>query len=237
MTKPTLLLAGASSEIAQAIAHHVAAHDQWHLITLGRNALDNNPAHLQTDLTQSAAVDAVSHWLQDHNYRPSAVIACMGVLHDTPHQPEKTLSQISVDWLMQNMQVNLVSHMHLAQAMHSQISRRQSLRWISLSAKVGSIEDNQLGGWHSYRISKAALNMLIRNLAIEWQRKNPENTVVAVHPGTTDSPLSKPFQARIKPEKLFTADQSAKRILTILNNLSPNQNGQLLHWNGETLPW
>ena len=102
---------------------------------------------------------------------------------------------------------------------------------------VGSITDNQLGGWYSYRMSKAALNMFIKTLSIEWQRKAPDSIVVATHPGTTDSALSEPFQANIKDGKLYTPELTAERLSRILEELNAEQNGHLLHWDGSVLPF
>jgi NAD(P)-dependent dehydrogenase (short-subunit alcohol dehydrogenase family) len=102
---------------------------------------------------------------------------------------------------------------------------------------VGSLEDNGLGGWYSYRMSKAALNMFIRNLSIEWSRKAPGSVVVAQHPGTTDSRLSEPFQAGIAEGKLYTREQTAERLVNVMRGLTPEQNGRLLHWDGSVLPF
>src|SRR5690606_8301453 len=103
--------------------------------------------------------------------------------------------------------------------------RRQRAVGIFLSARVGSIADNRLGGWHSYRASKAALNALVRCFAIELGRSNPEAIVAALHPGTVDTPLSKPFQARVPGSSLFSADDSAARILGVIDQLLPTDSG------------
>jgi NAD(P)-dependent dehydrogenase (short-subunit alcohol dehydrogenase family) len=159
------------------------------------------------------------------------------MLHGGWKMPEKSLSQLSDDWLQQSMAVNVLSHVHLAQAVESLVARRQPVRWMSLSAMVGSIEDNQLGGWYSYRMSKAALNMFIKTLSIEWGRKSPDSCVVALHPGTTDSGLSKPFQAGIAEGKLYSQKETAKRLISIMRNLTPAQHGRLLHWDGSEIPF
>lgn len=106
-----------------------------------------------------------------------------------------------------------------------------------MSAKVGSLEDNSLGGWYSYRMTKAALNMFIKNLSIECARKSSNILVASIHPGTTDSELSKPFQRNISPEKLYSAEQTADRLIAVMNNLSKHQHGKLLNWDGQLLPY
>jgi len=107
----------------------------------------------------------------------------------------------------------------------------------AISAKVGSITDNRLGGWHSYRASKAALNMMVRNFAIELGRTNPDAIAVTLHPGTVDTPLSRPFQRNVQPEKLFTPAQSAEYLLAVLDKVTPRDSGDLLSWDGNTLPF
>jgi len=107
----------------------------------------------------------------------------------------------------------------------------------AVSAKVGSIADNRLGGWHSYRASKAALNMIVRNFAIELGRTNPAAIAVTLHPGTVDTPLSRPFQRNVQPERLFTPAQSAEYLMAVLEKVTPRDSGNLLSWDGTTLPF
>jgi NAD(P)-dependent dehydrogenase (short-subunit alcohol dehydrogenase family) len=102
---------------------------------------------------------------------------------------------------------------------------------------VGSIGDNRLGGWHSYRASKAALNMLIRNLAIEFATRNPSGIVAGLHPGTVDTDLSRPFQRGVSADRLFSPEQSAARLLDVLDGLSPAQSGRLFAWDGTEIPF
>jgi len=104
----------------------------------------------------------------------------------------------------------------------------------ALSARVGSIEDNRLGGWHSYRASKAALNMLIRTLAIEYRRRNPGG-VMALHPGTVDTGLSKPFQRNIPAEKFLSSAQSAAHLLRVVAGLAAEQSSGFYAWDGKSI--
>jgi NAD(P)-dependent dehydrogenase (short-subunit alcohol dehydrogenase family) len=102
----------------------------------------------------------------------------------------------------------------------------------ALSARVGSISDNRLGGWSSYRASKAALNMLLRTLAIEHARKWPDSVVVALHPGTADTALSKPFSSRVPAERLFSPSRSAGYLLGVIDDLKPSTTGGFFAWDG-----
>ncbi|MDX1321189.1 MAG: SDR family NAD(P)-dependent oxidoreductase, partial [Oceanospirillum sp.] len=124
-------------------------------------------------------------------------------------------------------------------AQHFSSALKKSTRGIfaAVSAKVGSIEDNRLGGWYSYRASKAALNMALKTLSIEWQRSHKQLCVAALHPGTTDTGLSEPFQKNVPEGKLFTPEQTGHYLLNVLEQLTPEQTGSFFSWNGETLPW
>ncbi|MCO1333854.1 SDR family NAD(P)-dependent oxidoreductase [Microbulbifer sp. OS29] len=240
----TVLIAGASGGLAQAIgAEIVRRHPQITLMTLSRITVDMIPGHtgerhhLSVSLEEAESIDIIENFMAEHSVPPDWVINCCGILHDDFHGPEKSLSQCDDHWLIQSMQINVLSHLHLARALDGFLQRRLPVLWVSLSAKVGSIGDNQLGGWYSYRISKAALNMLVKNLSIEWARKLEDSCVVAIHPGTTDTSLSKPFQSNLHPDKLYAPELSAKRIVDVLSQLSTAETGQLLFWDGSQLPW
>ena len=112
------------------------------------------------------------------------------------------------------------------------MDRKQSLRFAALSARVGSISDNRLGGWYGYRASKAALNMMIRNLSIEWSRKNDKSIIVALHPGTVDTALSQPFQSNVPAEQLFDPGRAARQLLAVLEALQPTDSGKGFAWDG-----
>ena len=107
----------------------------------------------------------------------------------------------------------------------------------AVSARVGSIEDNRLGGWYSYRMSKAALNMALKTLSIEWKHSHAKGCVAALHPGTNDSPLSKPFQANVAAQNLFDPACTATCFVTLLTRLQPADSGKFWAWDGSQLPW
>mmetsp|Transcript_26342 Transcript_26342/g.53552 ORF Transcript_26342/g.53552 Transcript_26342/m.53552 type:complete len:156 (+) Transcript_26342:298-765(+) len=154
--------------------------------------------------------------------------------------PERQLSQLSQDWFLHNMQVNCMGPMLILKHFHPMlVATRSSGRpfsvFASLSARVGSIEDNRLGGWYSYRVSKAAHNQLIRTAAIELTRRGC--VVVALHPGTVNTGLSVPFQARVKPEKLFAADYAASMLLDVVDALDHPDAGSFFAYDGSRIPW
>ncbi|MCD8521392.1 MAG: SDR family NAD(P)-dependent oxidoreductase [Saccharospirillaceae bacterium] len=245
----TLWVAGCGSEIAKALIEHCQSQNHGQaqhqtdqtaqsirVISSGRGPDSAASAHCQTDTREPHSVAELQAFIRREG-TPDAVIVCNGILHDQHHGPEKSLRDLSADWLQHSLQSNVISHIHTAQALAPFIKRDSQLRWLSLSAMVGSISDNQLGGWYSYRMSKAALNMFIKNLSIEWQRKAPHCLVAAVHPGTTNTGLSAPFQQNIAAGKLYTPQQTAQRISDVLLNLQPEQHGHLLHWDGRVLPY
>lgn len=169
---------------------------------------------------------------------PDLVIVATGLLSDGKNlQPEKSWRHQTLAAYEQVFAVNTFGPALVAKHFLPVMASDRRAIFAALSARVGSISDNQLGGWYAYRASKAALNMLIRNFAIEWQRKAAEGICVGLHPGTVDTGLSKPFQANVPDAQLFTPDTSASYLLDVLDSLSPSDNGKVFDWAGkEILP-
>jgi NAD(P)-dependent dehydrogenase (short-subunit alcohol dehydrogenase family) len=225
----TLLLAGSSGSIGKAIYNKYASQG-WRIITLSRTT----DVDLSVSLSEPDSVDILKDYFIDKPC-PDLVINCAGILHENGYMPEKQLSEIKSLWLQKSVEVNVISHIHLAQGIEDSISKAKPIVWISLSAMVGSINDNGLGGWYSYRISKAALNMFIKGLSIEWSRKNKLNKVFAVHPGTTKSTMSDPFNVR--KDKLYSPELSAQRIYEVIDNSEEYKSGSFLNWDASLIPW
>lgn len=165
------------------------------------------------------------------------VMNTVGLLHDADLSPEKTVLQISAASMQRVFAVNTFGPMFLAKALWPWLRSRHPVVFASLSARVGSISDNRLGGWYSYRASKAAQNQLLKTMAIELARSNPESIVLALHPGTTDTPLSRPFQSGVTAEKLFTPVFVATRLLQLIHDARPAQSGCFLAWDGQQIEW
>lgn len=161
-----------------------------------------------------------------------AVIVTTGMLHDENIMPEKSLRDLSAEKFQHLFQANTITPALIAKHFLPKLNRENHSVFAALSARVGSISDNHLGGWYAYRASKAALNMIIKNAAIEIGRRNKQSIVVGLHPGTVDSNLSKPFQTHVAEGKLFTADYSAKKLITVLNNLTQEESGKCFAWDG-----
>lgn len=166
---------------------------------------------------------------------PTLVFVATGVLHHG-YEPERSWRALEADHLLRDYRVNAVGPALVAKHFLPLLPRDRRAVFAALSARVGSIGDNRLGGWHSYRASKAALNMILRNLAVELGRTHPQAVVAGLHPGTVDTGLSAPFQRGVKPETLFTADHSAERLLAVIDGLTPADSGSVFAWDGQRVP-
>lgn len=223
MSQQTAIIIGARGGIGTALADELAA--VWRVVRLGRPAID---------LLDEGSIAAAARTLAEEGISPQMVIVATGVLHKDAHGPEKSLRELDADWMMLNYRINAIGPALVAKHFLPLMPKDRPICFATLSARVGSISDNRLGGWHSYRASKAALNMLIRNLAIEWQRKNPASIIVGLHPGTVDTALSAPFKGNPAHER-FTAAKAAKQLLAVLESLTPEQSGQLFSYDGELI--
>ena len=168
------------------------------------------------------------HWL----------IHCAGVLHDSPELfPERKLEEVDPIALRTAFEVNAFGPLLVAKHFAGLMSHDERAVLANVSARVGSIEDNRLGGWYAYRASKAAQNMFTRNLAIELGRRSPNLICLALHPGTVDTDLSAPFQRGAPPEKLFDPKRAADQLLGVMDSCTRADSGSFLAWDGEPLPW
>jgi NAD(P)-dependent dehydrogenase (short-subunit alcohol dehydrogenase family) len=184
------------------------------------------------DLTDHASITQAADAL---TAPPDLVFIATGVLHGPGLTPEKANAQLSAEALATVFAVNAIGPALVARAVLPLMPKGRKTLLAVLSARVGSISDNRLGGWHSYRASKAALNQLIRTMAIEQARRNPDQILLSLHPGTVDSGLSKPFQKGVKT--LFAPDESARHLLRVIDAATPAQSGLLLDWQGEVIPF
>ena len=164
-------------------------------------------------------------------------IGTAGRLHVGSVRPVKRLAQVKRDNRRRRFELNAFGTLLLAKALEPALPRDLPLHFASLSARVGSISDNRLGGWYAYRAAKAAQNQLLRTLAIEWRRRLPLACVTALHPGTTATGLSEPFRSTVPPSGLFTPERAAQQLLDILASRSADQSGGFVAWDGEPIPW
>ena len=163
------------------------------------------------------------------------VLVTNGILCEGDITPEKSLKDLSVHKFQRLFEINTILPAMIAKYFVPKLCKQSRSIFAALSARVGSISDNRMGGWYAYRASKAALNMIIKNIAIETARKNKNAIIVGLHPGTVDSHLSKPFQSNVSPNKLFTPEYAASCLLNVLDGLTPLQTGKIFAWDGQEI--
>ncbi len=165
------------------------------------------------------------------------VINTSGFLHSNRFKPEKRLSHIDRSNIIQNFSINAIAPILIAKSIEKFIRPDLPFSYASLSARVGSIGDNRLGGWYSYRASKAAQNQFLKTLSIEWRRKFPFSIVSILHPGTCNTKLSKPFQSSIPKYKIFSPYQTAEYLINIISEQKPSDSGKFVSWDKSIIPW
>lgn len=218
------LLIGSNGNIGSALASQMA--DNWELYTISQASCDYSEASL--------------HAKQDElkTFGPfSLIINCIGTLHNDILSPEKRLEHLNETALAEYFRINTIIPSLCLRFFSPLLDKQNPSVFISLSAMVGSIKDNQLGGWYGYRSSKAALNMMVKTASIELKRSNKQACLAVVHPGTTQGPLSKPFAGGIDKDKYCTPTQTAERLLNVAEGLNASQTGSFLNWDGTHLDW
>jgi len=220
------LVIGSSGALGRAFCEQLKRDPDCALVTqLSRHT---TPAF---DLTDPPSIAAAAKALAD-NGPYQLILLATGVLHGPGIAPEKSLGAIDAEALQQVFQINSLGPALVLQHFLPLLDARGAMAL--LSAKVGSIEDNRLGGWYAYRASKAALNMLVKTAAIELARQRPQARLLSLHPGTVISPLSQPFRgaANARP-----AAQAAAELLKVVDASTAADSGGFFAYNGERLPW
>jgi len=186
------------------------------------------------DLEDEASIAAAAAHVAE-GPPPTLVIVATGLLHEGNRGPEKALRELDPAWLAKVHAVNAIGPAMVAKHFLPIMPNSGRTVFAALSARVGSIADNRLGGWYGYRASKAALNMIVRNLAIEEHRRNARAIVVALHPGTVDTGLSRPFQGNVQPGRLFDPERAALQLLDVIEALKPSDSGNLFDFEGNQI--
>ena len=165
------------------------------------------------------------------------IVIATGVLHDVDIMPERSLRELNRDKLQHLFDINTIGPALAAKHFLPCLPKNQRAVFAVLSARIGSITDNKLGGWYAYRASKAALNMIVKTAAIEMARQRPAAIIVGLHPGTVDSNLSKPFQKNVATNRLFTPDEAVTQLAAVLDGLQAKNSGKCFAYDGtEVLP-
>lgn len=192
------------------------------------------PDAFQLDVTDEPSVVAAAAQLARQGVSLDLLLVTSGMLHEPGHSPEKSLRQVDPERMLRSFAVNTVGPLLVAKHFLPLMVKTRP-RFVVLSARVGSVGDNRLGGWYGYRASKAALNQIVRTAAIELARRNRQAVCVALHPGTVDTPLSQPFAKAgltVRPP-----DVAAGELLAVLRGLTPAQSGGFFDYRGQALPW
>ncbi len=233
------VIIGASGGIGAALVEQLASRpDCEQVYALSRKPIteSNKVRSLSLDFDREETISATASEIGKDG-APDLVIVSTGILSDEAGlSPEKSYRQQSPDAFAKVFQINTVGPALVAKHFLPIMPRKQRAVFAALSARVGSISDNRIGGWHAYRASKAALNMLIKNYAIEQARRNEAFIAVGLHPGTVDTGLSKPFQSGVPDKQLFSAAQSATYLLKVIDGLSPTDSGKVFDWAGKEVP-
>ena len=242
-----ILVIGASSLIArQLIDQHLAGDESLKIIAVSRSkpvnsvnsdTMDSDRLRwLQCDYAESS-IAAITQQLQVEKAKFVRVYVCNGVLHDKSIAPEKRLENLQIASFEQVMHTNAIIPLLWLKHLKPILKGSDRCLITVFSARVGSIRDNGLGGWYAYRASKAALNMMIKNASIEFGRIAKQTRFLIFHPGTTDTPLSRPFQKSVPRDKLLTPAFVATQLLRVSGDLPLEAGVDYLDWRGKVIPW
>ena len=242
-----VLIQGGGRGIGMAMAQRALAAGATRLFITARDPLaapahdalasDERVTFLPLDVTDEANIAAASARIAETVPHLDRVICTAGILQQGDIRPEKRVADLKQANLMHLYQVNALGPVLLARALWPLLKGDHILHFAAISARVGSVSDNRLGGWYAYRASKAALNQLMRTLSIELARANPNGCVATLHPGTVDTGLSKPFQGNVPAGKLFTPDYAAGCLWQVLDRLGPEDTGLLHAFDGSVIPY
>ncbi|MEP3891987.1 MAG: SDR family NAD(P)-dependent oxidoreductase [Hellea sp.] len=231
-----IIVVGSSGGIGGAFIDTLSASDQvgeiYALSRQGQSHASTKVANLTFDFTDEGSIEAAAEALRVTGAFDLCIIAT-GLLQGEGISPEKNMLAMSLDAFQKSFLVNTFGPAVTAKYFLPLMRRDRKAVLAALSARVGSISDNRIGGWYAYRASKAALNMIIKTLSIEFGRRFKETVIIGLHPGTVDTDLSKPFQGNVPEGKLFTPEFSAQKLLSVIDQARPEDSGSLFAWDGK----
>ncbi len=233
-----IVIFGATGTMGSALFESLASqYPNANINGIGRQATHPNPhfPYHQVDYEDENQLENLAKQLSQTQPFDLILIA-IGMLHNQQMMPEKSIHDLSIEKYQAQFMTNTIIPMMICKHFIPHLHPKNKSILGIFSAKVGSITDNALGGWYSYRGSKAALNMQIKNLAIECQRTHPNQIILGLHPGTVDSNLSKPFQKNLPPShQIFDPALASEQILKQIEQATPQHSGKLLAWDGEII--
>lgn len=247
--KSTAIIIGASGGLGSALCQKwqqdseidsVIAVSRQNLTTLNQSS-EPGIHFIQCDYSESSIVttcDQIKTLMNSSNLSSiSRVCICNGILHNDNVRPEKRIEEVTASALQEVFAINSVIPILWLKTLISIVKGKPECVISVFSARIGSIDDNHSGGWYSYRASKAALNMLLKTAAIEYARRAKNVKLIAFHPGTTDTYLSKPFQGSVKKENLFTPAFVAQHLVNIMNDQTIDGELSFIDWENKAIVW
>lgn len=235
-----VIVVGSTGGIGAAFIDSLAASDQvtqiYALSRKGQSYPSPKVANLTFDFTDENSIEAATEALRETGTFDLCIIAT-GLLQGEGIAPEKNMRAMSLEAFQKSFMVNTFGPAITAKYFLPLMRRDRKAVLAALSARVGSISDNRIGGWYAYRASKAALNMILKTLSIEFGRRFKDTVIIGLHPGTVDTDLSKPFQGNVPEGKLFTPEFSASKLLNVIDSVKPEDSGSLFAWDGKQVPF
>ena len=234
--KNNILIAGASGAIGKEFTRFYSDDPNVEkIVTLSRKVIESRDEKIQSieiDYSKEETFKNLDKIVELESI--SSIIIATGILHTDQINPEKSINGINFESLKDVFQVNVFGPILLVKNLLPLIKKSQGVKIVFLTARVGSISDNELGGWYSYRSSKSALNMMISNLSIELQRANKEHIVIGIHPGTVKSNLSEPFLRHVK-HNIFSPRESVELMSQVISNISQKDSGKCFDFSGKVI--
>lgn len=230
-----VLILGATGGIGAAIMQHLLQENaELEIYTLSRHPIDVPRVHNKT--TETINESSLSDWISSlGQVKFDLIINSIGFLENHQGGPEKSLREMNEEKLLEYFRVNAILTPLLAKAVRGHLST-SGYAFVALSAMVGSIGENDLGGWYGYRASKTALNAFIRNISIEWGRTNKQSLVLAIHPGTTQTKLSEKFNSKVT-HKVHTPAEAAQNICVVIFSTPYESTGSFINWDQRVIAW
>jgi NAD(P)-dependent dehydrogenase (short-subunit alcohol dehydrogenase family) len=228
-----VLVVGASRGVGRGFVSTLRARGDR--VFAASRTLAPGPDVFQLDVTDEPSVVAAAAQLARQGVSLDLLLVTSGMLHEPGHSPEKSLRQVNPERMLRSFAVNTLGPLLVAKHFLPLMVKTRP-RFVVLSARVGSVADNRLGGWYGYRASKAALNMSVRNIAIELERRGGGGVAMLLHPGTVATELSEPF-ADPRHHKVFTVDEAVGHLLPLIDAATATESGRFFAWDGAEIPW
>ncbi|MDB9763577.1 SDR family NAD(P)-dependent oxidoreductase [Gammaproteobacteria bacterium] len=232
-----IVIIGASGAIGKAFVDLYSKIDTVeHVFSFSKTQIDFSSSKVKSfsiDIEDEISVKKAAEVIGTQKI--DIVIVATGILHNKDFGPEKSIKDLDPDNFLKVLKINTIGPAIIGKHFLPLLTKDQKSVFAFLSARVGSISENKLGGWYSYRASKTALNQVVKNFSIEVFRTNPNAVILGLQPGTVESNLSQPFKKNVAREKLFTPEYSAEMLAKVILNSTQKNSGDLLSWDGEII--